>query len=138
MRGTSKSELIPYVLVDDLDLPKEEQTTFMLKAWGGLSGARIAARYAGTERVGRKGFNEIKESKRWNADKDTWLEGVIEIKNYSFSKDFPELEGKGWIKSITDDDTRTAVAKDITLDQYNEIVEALASAGSVSVADKKK
>lgn len=144
MKGTTK-EPFPYILDDDKESSKSEQTTFWIKPWGGLSGAKIAARYASTERQGRGGYNEVNVGKRRRADEATWLEIIDHIDNFCFSSDFKEYwtNGKpGFVKTITEQTMLVAVANDLTLDQFNEIVEVAANSGrqnlTLSQADKKK
>lgn len=148
MRGTTKAAF-PYTLDDDKENPIDEQTVVNIKPWGGLDGARISARYAGTERAGRKGYTDVNVGKRKKADEQSFLEVVDSIENYAFSDDFPQYQKKnengsfiiskqGFIEKLDSPDMILAFANDITLDQYNEIIEAAANAGRLSIESKKK
>jgi len=148
MRGTTKSAF-PYILDDDKENPLEEQTIINIKPWGGLDGAKISARYASTERLGRKNYPDVHVGKRKKADEQSFLEVVDSVENYAFSEDFPqfqkknengsfEISKKGFMKLLDTSELILAFANDLTLDQYNEIIEAAANAGRLSAEDKKK
>jgi len=137
MIGTSK-KAHSYILLDDRDNLEKEQTIFMIKPYGGLDGADIIKPYREAERAGRKGRTEVDRRKWREADIDVWLSIVLEIKNYMFSEDYEDLHKAGFIESITDRDTLVTVAKDITLDQFNEIVEAASSGAVLSPPTESK
>jgi len=151
MRGTSK-KAFPYVLDDDKVNPVEEQTIVNIKPWGGLDGSKISARYASTERIARKGYTDVNVGKRKKADEQSFLEVVESVQNYAFSDDFPQYKGltdtkgkedgkvnkAGFMIKLDTDALILAFANDITLDQYNEIIEAASNAGRLSPESKKK
>lgn len=136
MRGTS-NKAFPHVLSDDEGSPPEEKTTWWLIPIHGLDGAAISKLYTESERTGSRGVTTVNEGKRIKADKEMFLRCVRKVENFCFSDTFPELEAKGF-HNFSDEESLLAAAADITLDQFNEIIETASSAGRLKPADKKK
>ena len=143
MRGTSK-KAFPYTLDDDKENPDDEQTIIYIKPWGGLDGSKISARYASTERIARKGYTDVNVGKRKKADEASFLEVVESVENFAFSDNFPQyqkgegINKAGFMVKLDTHDLLIAFANDITLDRYNEIIEAASNAGRLSPESKKK
>ena len=148
MKGTSK-QAFPYICDDDKVNPIEDQTIVNIKPWGGLDGAKISARYASTERAGRKGYSDVNVGKRKKADEQSFLEVVDSVENFQFSDDYPQfqkgkengsfkVDKRGFMEFLDTPELILAFANDITLDQYNEIIEAASNAGRLSPESKKK
>lgn len=140
-----RSETTDYILESDRLLPLEEQTVWVLKPLGGFDGGNIASRYGGSERVKSKGFREVSPGKYRLADKDTWIDTIVTVKNYAFNlKRYPQYcesppaDKNGYIPEIDGREMILAVGNDITLAEFNELFQAALDAGVPSPVAKKK
>lgn len=137
MRGLDV-ETVPYVLNRDQNEEPEYQTRFHIKLKSGLDAGRMVSRYSAAEKVaGARGYRNIDESRWRKADAQEWLDTVSKVENFCFGNKYPDLAAQGWIAEISDPDTLIKVAKSITLNDYNEIMDFAAEASQLSNVSKK-
>lgn len=81
-RGINKEELVPYILEEDRDLPEKERTIFYLRMQGALDNVILERELARTERIDRRGTNEIDVNKRKTFYRNWFLQSVEKVENW--------------------------------------------------------